>query len=339
MKPALRYLASYVLGAVAFGALMLFAWFGIEPIKPYLYPNNDISWIKGLYDIKERRLRESSGPRTVLVGGSSVHFGLDAAAMSKALNRDVTNFGIHGGLGIPYMLDRVERNLRAGDTVILVFEHQLYQNRSAPNETSVFYTSFEDKRYWLRMPVSDWRSYFTQLDISTVWKAISENAENWRFAPLGNIPGRYKLANVDSFGVERGNRADAVTEAMRKLVLTDVPSLQRFAPAPSVVGSIDAFLAWARENGVMVIAAYPPMVDQPTARTDAAAQWFKAIENFWRERNVPVLGNPQDAFFPLDDSFDTAYHANERGAALVTARMIKRLQHLESRSVANSNRQ
>ncbi len=321
MRRILGFLVGLALGAALTLGVLLALWFGIPALKPYLYPDNDIGWIEAVYTTKTRRLQESDRPRLILVGGSSVHFGLDARLLSERLGLAATNFGAHGSLGAHYMLDRVERQLAPGDVVLLTFEYPLFQGYPPYTAITVFYTAFHDKAFWWRMPAWALAECVPQLDLRSAWKALWMNAEHRRFAPLGLLPGPYRAENIDGYGVERGNRAERITPEMRLRVDTGVLEFGAFDPPPTVGRAVDRFVGQARARGVTLLAAFPPMVASKY-RDDAAARlWFSGLAQFWTGRGVPVIGGPSDMLFAPDEAYDTMYHANERGMARVTDRL------------------
>ncbi len=81
-------------------------------------------------------LYAAEGEKIVVVGGSSVCFGLDSALMEELTGRKVADFGLYATLGTKVMLDLSKRAIKSGDTVILAPELDsqtlsLYFNRSA----------------------------------------------------------------------------------------------------------------------------------------------------------------------------------------------------------------
>ena len=68
-------------------------------------------------------LRLTSGRKIVIIGTSSVAFGVDSALMSEELSAagadyEVVNFGLYGALGTKVMLDLSEQYIGEGDIVV-----------------------------------------------------------------------------------------------------------------------------------------------------------------------------------------------------------------------------
>ena len=74
---------------------------------------------------KVQLLRETEGKRLILVGGSSVAFGIDSALLQQHFpDYQVVNFGMYAALGTTVMLELSEPYIREGDIVILMPEQQ-----------------------------------------------------------------------------------------------------------------------------------------------------------------------------------------------------------------------
>lgn len=74
---------------------------------------------------KVNLLKETPGPRIILVGGSGAAFGVDSTLMERELDGySVVNFGMYAALGTTVMLDLSQPFLREGDVVLLIPEQQ-----------------------------------------------------------------------------------------------------------------------------------------------------------------------------------------------------------------------
>ncbi|HEX2527951.1 MAG TPA: hypothetical protein VHL31_16830 [Geminicoccus sp.] len=323
---AARYFLLWLLVSMPVLMAALFVlWFAIPPIKPYLYPNNDIGWVRDLYVRKDRDLAAIESPRLILVGGSSVHFGFDAGRISEALGVQTFNYGTHAGLDLTYLLDRADRATRPGDTVLLIVEYPLFRTTLPFTVLPVFYSSFHDKSFWWRMPASLWSAYVSQYDLHLLWRAIGNNLANCKHAPLGNIPGPYRAQNIDRYGSERGNLAANITPAMRARVEADNQIFPRLNRSSIGATAVARFVADQRAKGVTVMAGWPPTLRRKEYTGPAAAALFADLQLFWSDLGVPVIGEPSRSMVDAQDVYDTSFHMNERGQALMTERLIQDL--------------
>ena len=87
-------------------------------LTPNAYEN---TFSAGLEE-KFNRLNSIEGEKVIVVGGSSVAFGIDTPLMEEYLGRPVVNFGLYAALGTKLMLDLSRSNIGEGDIVILAPE-------------------------------------------------------------------------------------------------------------------------------------------------------------------------------------------------------------------------
>ena len=81
----------------------------------------DETFLGGLA-IKYERLCTTEEKKIVVVGGSSVAFGLDSELLSQHTGYEVVNFGLYATLGTRLMLDLSKANINEGDIVIVAPE-------------------------------------------------------------------------------------------------------------------------------------------------------------------------------------------------------------------------
>ena len=76
----------------------------------------------GEFDDKVERLQNTDGPKIVIVGGSSVAFGVDAELLEQTLGMPVVNFGLYATLGTKTMLDYSKSAVGEGDIIVIAPE-------------------------------------------------------------------------------------------------------------------------------------------------------------------------------------------------------------------------
>jgi hypothetical protein len=92
--------------------------FGIAVLTVPQYSNTFV----GVLDEKVERLKSIEGEKLVVVGGSSVAFGLDSGLLEEYIGRPVVNFGLYAALGTKVMLDLSRAGISKGDVVIIAPE-------------------------------------------------------------------------------------------------------------------------------------------------------------------------------------------------------------------------
>ena len=88
----------------------------------YSIPPQYANTFVGELDEKYERLYSIDEPKIVVVGGSSVAFGLESELIEKYMGMPVVNFGLYADLGTKVMLDLSRGAIGEGDIVILAPE-------------------------------------------------------------------------------------------------------------------------------------------------------------------------------------------------------------------------
>lgn len=264
---------------------------------------------------KHVRLHDAATPRLVLVGGSSVGFGVDSRAFVDAgLGLDPVNMGLNAQLGLPFMLAEVERELAAGDVVIL-----------AP-ETHLFWTGSQDDAIWAVLQhrpanlaclsgahareLSDQALHFVARKVRC---ALHQATLDTVLATI------YRRSSFDRFG-------DFV--AHRDLPRRDQPALDEPWPAlrdDTFVVAVDAvrrFLARCDEVGARCYGAWMPTRQDVFARHHGG---FERLDAELRAVGLRMLESPDEVALPEAAFFDRGPHLTGEAAAERSRRLAQRL--------------
>lgn len=332
----------FVAALLAFAALPLLGGVILyERLDPHLH----LEWVRDIFAAKDAAAAKIVGPKIVLVGGSTIHFGFEAERISKSLGQPVLNYGSHGALLPYYQLHRVKTVLNPGDIVVIGIE---YENFFASRESSIQLRTFA-KNFDPTFPIAEGR-YFSD----AIWVAIRENIVGYppftwaasitKSRSLG-IPdpdnftatSPYDAAKVNAWGDQTQKDVAGVNANIRAGVRA---SLQGPAFAISPISSklsstLVEFAKWARERNITVVASWMPRLDNPSLRTAPYRDFFNAVRKTYARAGIEILGQPEDMLFPFEDTLDTINHMNNTGAAEASARLTKLLQdYLASRSHA-----
>ena len=96
MKKSLIIIAAILVIVLPVGILL-----GMLFMLPSQYSNTFV----GELDEKYNRLMEIDEPKIIVVGGSSVAFGLESEIIEEYTGMPVVNFGLYAALGTKVMLD------------------------------------------------------------------------------------------------------------------------------------------------------------------------------------------------------------------------------------------
>lgn len=264
---------------------------------------------------KYERLKETSGKRIVLVGGSGVAFDCDSALMDDLFpSYEIVNFGMYAGLGTKAVMDLSENYIHEGDIVIL-----------SPEQSEQTFSDYFNGEYM-------WQAADGAFGMLRDLK--SENFE----AMLGNFP-RFALEKLNYVMKGQKPQTDSIyqkksfntygdieLDTCRENILPngyDVNQKVRFTEDVVQPEFMDYMNDWAKrleKKGAVVWYRYCPVNKLSVEDMDDLA----AYDVFLRQKlDFPVIGNPENSLMEAEWFFDTNFHLNQLGKEVNTVQLIR----------------
>ena len=264
---------------------------------------------------KYERLKETSGKRIVLVGGSGVAFDCDSALMDDFFpSYEIVNFGMYAGLGTKAVMDLSENYTHEGDIVIL-----------SPEQSEQTFSDYFNGEYM-------WQAADGAFGMLRDLK--SENFE----AMLGNFP-RFALEKLNYVMKGQKPQTDSIyqkksfntygdieLDTCRENILPngyDVNQKVRFTEDVVQPEFMDYMNDWAKrleKKGAVVWYRYCPVNKLSVEDMDDLA----AYDVFLRQKlDFPVIGNPKNSLMEAEWFFDTNFHLNQPGKEVNTVQLIR----------------
>lgn len=264
---------------------------------------------------KYERLKETSGKRIVLVGGSGVAFDCDSALMDDFFpSYEIVNFGMYAGLGTKAVMDLSENYIHEGDIVIL-----------SPEQSEQTFSDYFNGEYM-------WQAADGSFGMLRDLK--SENFE----AMLGNFP-RFALEKLNYVMKGQKPQTDSIyqkksfntygdieLDTCRENILPngyDVNQKVRFTEDVVQPEFMDYMNDWAKrleKKGAVVWYRYCPVNKLSVEDMDDLA----AYDVFLRQKlDFPVIGNPENSLMEAEWFFDTNFHLNQPGKEVNTVQLIR----------------
>lgn len=264
---------------------------------------------------KYERLKETSGKRIVLVGGSGVAFDCDSALMDDFFpSYEIVNFGMYAGLGTKAVMDLSENYIHEGDIVIL-----------SPEQSEQTFSDYFNGEYM-------WQAADGAFGMLRDLK--SENFE----AMLGNFP-RFALEKLNYVMKGQKPQTDSIyqkksfntygdieLDTCRENILPngyDVNQKVRFTEDVVQPEFMDYMNDWAKrleKKGAVVWYRYCPVNKLSVEDMDDLAVY----DVFLRQNlDFPVIGNPENSLMEAEWFFDTNFHLNQPGKEVNTVQLIR----------------
>lgn len=262
-----------------------------------------------------RKVCETTKKKIVLIGNSSVAFGVDSSLMEEELKKngvdyEVCHFGLYGSLGTKLMMDLSIKYIKEGDIVIFMPEPHI-------QSLSLYFSAMDT---W-RAIDGDW-SLFWDIEKSNRQSLIGSFSqyisEKHTHIAMGKNEGSgiYAKASFD----ENGDLKNYPRPNNTMLGGYDENSTITFNDSLLT----KEFCAYVREykeelqrKGARIYYALSPL-NEMAVRSD-----IKQVEDFClsakRAFSMEILGEPSDSIMQAGWFYDSNFHLNESGMIAYTA--------------------
>lgn len=266
---------------------------------------------------KHRRAAALSSPKLLLIGDSSMAFGVDSPVLEQALGRRTVNMGLHADIGLEFILNEAHDIVRSGDVVVvsLAYEHFYAEEKSIE---AVHYPLLRAR------PAS--ARYLSRLDFRL---ALDRGLVVLHSMTRKGVRGQRDKKKTD----EIYSRA-AFNEHGDFVAHHNRPSLYRAGPLPAprapdvveleridrTIARLNEFGRDCRRQDVGVLFLLPPIAKDVFA---ANQHIIEAIDATLRSRLiVPVIGDLPSTVLDSALFYDTCYHLTWQGKQIRTARFV-----------------
>lgn len=293
---------------------------GMSFVAPSQYSNTFL----GALDAKYARLTSIKDDKIVVVGGSSVAFGIDSALIEKYTGMPVVNFGLYADLGTRLMLDLSRDHIKEGDVVIISPELDA--------QTFSMYFSWENTL----KAFDDDMSMLGELDRSIdEWLFSIEGFWSLASAKLGysvdgNTPNPkdiYNAANFNEYGDIDPSKFPRESNEIKGYYLKgenyDI-NLDPSIVEREFLDYMNAYIRDCKKNGAAVYFSWCPVNSLATERI--SNEKILAFEQFFRDNlECEVLSSLKDYILDYRYFYDTNFHLNDAGVKVRTINLLRDL--------------
>ena len=316
MKFYRKYLVIFTL-AILVGLTLHLTLFYVNLGIPNQAARNNNGWLQ----IKDTYAQSINSPKLVFISGSNTLFGVDTERLEHELSIPTVNYGVNAGL-LFYNLHRALPHLHSGDTVILPLEYSFYTYKCIPVETGYAqYITGYDISTFKALPLSIKISIISQLTTRELLKAAYHQLKP---PPVDNNNGydsKYLNANGDMTNnlVAKKTSANVLKGKLNDTVFKNAPV------TADAQEELTSFIDYCHTNNITVYAAWPNCLWKEKEFTGKDLDGIHAIEKFYHDHNVEILGNYTDCLYDAELFYDSEYHLNEEGKRIHTDYLINLL--------------
>lgn len=270
-----------------------------------------------------RKAAETEGKKLLVLGSSSVAFGLDSALLEEGLRKEglditVCSFGLYGAIGTRTMMELSRDLLKEGDVLVFApepFGQSLSDYFSAEH---LWYAMDGDRSLFWRMEPESQGSlvgnYVSFVHRKSAYVSAGTKAKpsgvyaRASFDENGDMTKADRPGNVMPMGYDANNRIRLVPELYGEDFLV----------------YINDYFDELTRKGVEVVFAYAPMNE---AGMEPYTEDSLKVYDYFLRKNLrcPVLGDPREMILPAEWFYDSNYHLNESGMELRTIRLLNDL--------------
>ena len=267
-----------------------------------------------------RRLEDTEGKKIVIIGNSSVAFGINSALCEELLQESgedytVCNFGLYGVLGTRMMLELCKDELSEGD--ILIFAPEL----SA--QTLSNYFSAKEAWYALDGDMSlVWKFHGTDLEklIGNYPGYVAKKLALYRSGQAASASGIYAHASFDDHGdMLPGTREYNImpdgVDVNNPIVLSEELFSADF------IDYVNAYYADVQAKGVEMYYSFSPM--NAASISEMELENIDTLYSFIRESfDFPIMSDISSRIMEKEFFYDSNYHLNESGMVHHTVNLV-----------------
>jgi hypothetical protein len=279
----------------------------------------DSQWMREAYAYKHSLARKISGPKLLIISGSSALFCINSALLQQAYGLPVVNMGVNAGLSPPYLLEQAKISLKPGDTALLPLEYALYNYNHTINPVMVDYYLSEPNLL---------KRQALPLQLKIVFSVTPERLiDGYRGLPEGfKVLGLYGVNHMKGNGDQTHSERKLRSPAQEK-TLREFPPHQygkEFSEQNEAWNLLIRFQGWAESHGIRLIFIPPSLMFQESFKTDPVERHFyETLPAMARKKGLTYLGSPMDYMYPKEAYFDTPYHLTAEARDQYTASIIE----------------
>ena len=256
--------------------------------------------------------------KVIIIGGSSVSFGIDSRLMEEELGMPVVNFGMYGPLGTTVMLDLTRGHINPGDIVILAPETDSQTMSMEFNGEGMWQCCDNDFTMLFKIRLRNWDEM-----LGSFWTYATQK---WQYYNTAK-PETDGVYSHDSFN-EYGDIAYARPENIMENGYDDtVPiDLSEDTVEDEFLDYLNSYIYYCKACGAQVYYTWPPM-NELAVQQDLEGQLQFAT--YMRENlRCTIMSDITDYIMDADCFYDTNYHMNDAGVTIHTLRVLQDIENV-----------
>ncbi len=269
----------------------------------------------GALDEKYEALTKTEGKKMVVIGGSSVAFGVDTRLIQKYVNMPVINFGLYAALGTKLMLDLSYKHINEGDIVVIAPELDAQTLSLYFNSESTLQAMESDPKMLTEIREEN---LFNLL--GATWNLGTSKLQYIINNNKPNPDGVYNSKNFNEYG-------DLIFERSENIMPLYYEPTQLVNPTASIVSDdfieyLNEYINHCKREGAEVYFSFCPMNEKgldPSVTEESLDEFSNYLQ---KELDCEIISDINDYVYEAGYFYDTNFHLNSAGATTHTLNLI-----------------
>ena len=256
--------------------------------------------------------------KIVVIGGSSVAFGINSRMMEENTGYPTVNFGLYGPLGTAIMMDLTRGHIHEGDIVVLAPETDHQTMSMYFNGEGMWECVDSDFTMLFKVRARDWPEM-----LGSFWTYAEKKYQFYLYGKA-RPDGVYGHDSFDEYGDISYRRESNVMEGWYD---TEVPvDLDSSIIDQEYIDYVNDYIRYCEKQGAAVYFSWPPInalaVQQDLSGVLEYATFVR--ENF----HCQMISSITQYIMAPGFFYDTNYHVTDSGVIMHTARLIQDLENV-----------
>ena len=292
--------------------LPLFVVVGAAALIPPQYEKTFV----GALDEKIDRLNSIEEEKIVIVGGSSVAFGLDSEIIEEQTGMPVVNFGLYAALGTKVMLDLSRQGINRGDVVIIAPEMDA--------QTLSMYFSSETTLQAADGDLSILRHVRGEDILSLIGGSWKYLANKFSYFVNKNAPDPEGVYNADSFN-EYGDIEYPRPKNVMGLYYdpNKMIDLNESIIDDEFIEYLNEYVNYCKGRGADVYFSFCPMNENALAEGTDDDSIDAFVDYLDEVLECEVISDPRTYIMEAGYFYDSNFHLNDAGVVYRSAKLTE----------------
>ena len=275
----------------------------------------------GALNEKYDRLNGVEGEKIVVVGGSSVAFGLDSELLQRYTGMPVVNFGLYADLGTKMMLDLSLSGISKGDVVILAPELDRQTLSLYFNNDSALMALDDDFSMARHLKMDDLLSC-----VGGAWRFAQQKRERHLVDSEIALDSVYRSEYFNEYGdftlTREENVMKSYYDANNKIFLD---TAEYGKELDEFLDYVNKYIKKCERRGATVYFSYCPMNEKALSYSSDIFTRGEFADYLTDNLDCEVISDIDDYILEAGYFFDTNFHLNDAGVTVRTIRLAKDL--------------